>query len=163
RAAIDLLVVLDNPRVVEPLANLLRSGQPDAITDRALDALGSIKDPAGIRVLTEFTHHRRAGARRRAFQALAAIADRRVAPILAEGLSDSDRTVRSAVALALGNIGARGEIDTLFQAFERGVIEAAISIGKLGSKESVERFNQHLGQQPLAIMLSGYELFLRRN
>jgi hypothetical protein len=43
------------------------------------------------------------------------------------------------------------------------VIEAAISIGKLGNAESVQRFNEHLGRAALAVMLSGYEHFLRRD
>lgn len=163
REAIDLLSVIDRREVIPPLAELLRSGQPDAITDRALEALRGLADPASIDVLTEFTRHRRAGARRRAYAALAAIEDRRVATVLEQGLRDSDRSVRAACALALGTIGARGSLDTLFVAFERGVVEAAVAIGKLGNDGSVERFTGHLGQQPLSVMLSGYEQYLRRN
>ncbi|AKF06872.1 HEAT repeat domain-containing protein [Sandaracinus amylolyticus] len=162
REAIDLLSVIDRREVVAPLADLLRSGQPDAITDRALEALRGLEDPTSLDVLTEFTRHRRVGARRRAYQAIAAIEDRRVTTLLEQGLRDSDRSVRAAVALALGNIGSRGSVDVLFRAFDRGVVEAAVAIGKLGDGRSVERFSQHLGQQPLSVMLSGYEQFLRR-
>ena len=162
REAIDLLSVIDSREVVAPLADLLRSGQPDAITDRALEALRGLAHPSSIDVLTEFTRHRRSGARRRAYQALAAIEDRRVAPLLEQGLRDSDRGVRGAVALALGTIGARSSVDVLFRAFDRGVVEAAVAIGKLGDGATVERFSQHLGQQPLSVMLSGYEQYLRR-
>lgn len=162
REAIDLLSVIDRREVVAPLAELLRSGQPDAITDRALEALRGLADPTSIDVLTEFTRHRRAGARRRAYQALAAIQDRRVPALLEQGLRDSDRGVRGAVALALGSIGSRGSVDVLFRAFDRGVVEAAVAIGKLGDGATVERFSQHLGQQPLSVMLSGYEQYLRR-
>lgn len=163
REAIDLLSVIDRREVVPPLAELLRSGQPDAITDRALEALRGLADPSSIDVLTEFTRHRRIGARRRAYQALAAIQDRRIAPLLEQGLRDSDRTVRGAAALALGNMGARGSLDVLFRAFERGVVEAAVAIGKLGDGRSVPRFTEHLGQQPLSVMLSGYEQYLHRS
>src|SRR5689334_15951424 len=41
REAIDLLTVIDRPEVVPPLAELLRSGQPDAITDYVLDRLAA--------------------------------------------------------------------------------------------------------------------------
>ena len=163
REAIDLLSVIDRREVIPPLAELLRSGQPDAITDRALEALRGLADPASMEVLTEFTRHRRAGARRRAYAAIAGIEDRRAATVLEQGLRDSDRSVRAACALALGAIGARGSLDVLFVAFERGVVEAAVSIGKLGNDGSVERFTAHLGQQPLSVMLSGYEQYLRRN
>ena len=163
REAIDLLSIIDRPEVIGPLADLLRAGQPDPITDRALEALGALGHPAAIEVLTVFTHHRRVGARRRAYEALAAIDDRRVIPILETGLSDSERTVRATAALALGEKGARQSLDILFRAFERGVVEAAIAIGKLGGEQHVERFTEHLGQRPLAIMLSGYHEFLRRD
>lgn len=162
REAIDLLSVIDDPRVVPPLADLLRSGQPDAVVDRALEALRGLAAPTSIDVLTEFTRHRRAGARRRAYLALAAVRDRRVPALVEQGLRDSDRAVRGACALALGTMGASSSLDLLFRAFDRGVLEAAVSIGKLGNDASVERFTEHLGQVPLSVMLSGYEQFLRR-
>ena len=163
REAIDLLVIVDRPQVVPPLAELLRSGQPDRITDRALEALRGLAHPNAIEVLTEFTNHRRVGARRRAYQALAAIDDERVRPLLERGLRDSDRTVRGAAALALGEIGAKPSLDLLFHAFERGVVEAAIAIGKLGDEGSVERYSEFLGREPLGVMLSGYEEYLGRS
>ncbi len=163
REAIDLLSVIDHPSVVPHLAGVLRSGRPDEVTDRALLALRGLGHPSGIEVLTEFTHHRRARARRLAYQALAAISDRRVPTLLEHGLSDSDRSVRAQCARSLGEIGATGSVDTLFVAFDRGVVEAAISIGKLGNRAAIGRFNEHLGRMPLSVMLSGYSEFVRRN
>ena len=148
--------------MIPPLAVLLRSGQPDLVTDRALESLRGLAHSSSIEVLTEFTRHRRAGARRRAYQAIAAIDDDRVPALLEQGLRDSDRSVRSETALALGSVGATNSLETLFRAFERGVIEAAISIGKLGDENAIERFSEHLGRRPLAIMLSGYQEFLGR-
>jgi HEAT repeat protein len=162
REAIDLLTVIDRPEVVAPLSQLLRSGQPDAITDRALEALGALGQASSVDVLVEFTHHRREAARRRAYQALAAIRDPRIPRLLEQGLRDSDRSVRGAAALALGQIGARDSVDTLFIAFDRGVIEAAIAIGKLGDKAAVQKFSESVGRRPLSVMLSGFEQFVRR-
>ncbi len=162
REAIDLLSVIDRPEVVPPLAELLRAGQPDAITDRALEALRGLAAPESIEVLTEFLHHRRVAARRRAYQALAAIDDPRIPRLLERGLRDSDRSVRGAAALALGEIGARQSLDILFRAFERGVVEAAIAIGKLGDAAAIERYGEFLGREPLGVMLSGYREFLGR-
>ena len=154
---------MDDRRVVPPIAALLRSGRPDAITDRALNALKVLGAANGIDVLVEFTHHRRAGARRRAYQALAAIDDRRVPSLLEPGLRDSDRSIRGAVALALGKVGNRESLDILFKAFERNVVEAAIAIGKLGNNASIARYDEFLGREPLGVMLSGYHEFLRRD
>lgn len=163
REAVDLLSVIDHPKVVPHLAELLRSGQPDPITDRALEALRGLAHPSSIDVLTEFTRHRRAAARRRAYLALAAIDDGRVPGLLEQGLRDPDRGVRGAAALALGDIGSKKSLDVLFEAFEAGVVEAAIAIGQLGNAKSVERFGEHLGRRPLGIMLSGYRHFVRRD
>ncbi|MEZ4335975.1 MAG: HEAT repeat domain-containing protein [Sandaracinaceae bacterium] len=163
REAIDLLSVIDHPSVVPHLASLLRSGRSDEVTDRALLALRGLAHPSAIEVLTEFTHHRRARARRLAYQALAAIQDRRVPALLEHGLSDSDRSVRAQCARSLGEIGASGSVDTLVLAFDRGVVEAAISIGKLGNRAAIGRFNEHLGHMPLSVMLSGYNEFVRRS
>ncbi|MEM9865516.1 MAG: HEAT repeat domain-containing protein [Myxococcota bacterium] len=163
RGAIERLVVIDHPRVVPPLAELLRSGRSDTLIDRALDALETLAMAEAIDVLAEFTSHRRVGARRRAYEALAAIEDGRVPELVARGLRDSDRSVRGAAALALGEIGHRPSIDVLFQAFERNVVEAAIAIGKLGDTTAIERFNAFLGREPIGVMLSGYGEFLGRN
>lgn len=163
REAIDQLTVIDHPSVVPHLAELLRSGRSDEVTDRALEALRGLAHPSAVDVLVEFTRHRRPRARRIAYQALAAIEDPRVPALLEQGLRDSDRNVRATVARDLGEIGARQSLDTLFLAFERGVVEAAIAIGKLGDRESIARFDEHLGRVPLSVMLSGYHEYLRRS
>ena len=163
RGAIDLLSVIDHPSVVPHLARVLRSGRSDEVTNRALTALRGLAHPSAIDVLVEFTHHRRAGARRLAYQALAAIQDRRVPALLEQGLRDSDRNVRATCARALGEIGANQSVGTLFLAFDRGVVEAAIAIGKLGNRQHLTTFNEHLGNMPLSVMLSGYTEFVRRS
>ena len=162
REAIDQLTVLDSAEAIAPLAELLRSGQPDALTDRALEAFAALQKPESISVLVEFTHHRRGGARRRAYQALASIHDSRVPALVERGLRDSDRNVRATCALSLGEIHATSSVNILFRAFDRGVLEAATSIGKVGDAQAVERFSQSLGRQPLSVMLDGYDQFLRR-
>lgn len=163
REAITLLTILNDRAAIEPLSDLLRSGQSDVITDAALEALQRLAMPEAIPVLSEFTHHRRVGARRRAYAAIAAIRnDRRVAPLLEQGLRDSDRAIREETAQALGRIGSRSSINLLFRAFERGVLGAAEAIGRLGTEADVERFHAFLGRVPISVMLGGYEQFLQR-
>lgn len=162
REAIELLSVIDDPAVVPPLVELLRSGREDAIVDRALDALGGLGSADAIPVLSEFLNHRRPGARRRAYQALAQIEDARVRPLLERGLRDSDRTIRGTAARALGELGDHGAVEVLFRALERRVPEAAQAIGKLGTVEDLTRFTGFLGREPISVMLSGYEAFLTR-
>ncbi len=163
REAITLLTIINDDAAIAPLSELLRSGQNDVITDAALEALQRLAMAPSIDVLTEFTHHRRAGARRRAYAAIAAIrTDRRVAPLLEQGLRDSDRSIREETAEALGRIGARGSLEMLFRAFERGVLGAGVSIGRLGSDADVTRFNAFLGRMPISVMLGGYDQLLQR-
>lgn len=162
REAITLLTIINDPGAIPPLAELLRSGQPDAVTDATLEALQRLEMPQSLEVLTEFTHHRRAGARRRAYAAIAQIDDRRVPALLEQGLRDSDRSIREECAQALGRIGARGSLETLFHAFERGVLSASESIGRLGNDADVARFNAFLGRLPISVMLGGYDQFLQR-
>ncbi|MEO0326237.1 MAG: HEAT repeat domain-containing protein [Myxococcota bacterium] len=166
REALTLLSLIDRPEVVPPIAAMLRRGQPDVVTDEALRVLGLLGAPEAIEVLTEFTAHRRSDARRQAYEALGAIQDRRVPALVARGLSDGERGVRGAVAGILGEMGARArpEIDRLFLAFERGVVEAGPAIGKVGAEGTIERFHGFLGGSiPFAVMLSGYEAYLRRD
>ena len=163
REAVELLSVVDDPAVIPPLATLLRSGRADAVVDRALDAIGVLASPAAIEVLSEFINHRRVGARRRAYAGLAAIEDPRVRPLLERGLRDSDRTIRGAAARALGELGDAESVPMLFRALERRVPEAAAAIGRLGSVEDLERFAGFQNSEPISVMLSGYEQFLRRS
>lgn len=160
--AIDQLSVIDDAAVVSPIVTMLRAGQPDAVTERGLEALRGLAQPSSLDCLAEFTHHRRPAVRRRAYAAIAAIHDARVRALLEQGLRDSDRQVRGECADQLGRIGATASLDLLFRAFERGVVEAAAAIGRLGDDDSVERFDEHLGHAPLSVMLSGYEQYLRR-
>jgi hypothetical protein len=163
RESITLLTIINDRAAVPPLAALLRSGQTDVITDSALEALQRLAVPQGLDVLSEFTHHRRVGARRRAYAAIAAVRDdRRVPALLEQGLRDSDRNIREECAQALGRIGARGSLDMLFRAFERGVLGAAEAIGRLGGEADVARFNTFLGRMPISVMLGGYDQFLQR-
>ncbi|MGF1468192.1 MAG: HEAT repeat domain-containing protein, partial [Sandaracinaceae bacterium] len=161
-AAIDLLTAVDNPRVIPHLERLLRSGRSDVITDRALLALRQLAHPSALEILTVYTSHRRVGARRRAYQAIAAIEDRRVPALLERGLRDSDRGIRATSARRLGAVGNDASVETLFQAFDHRVMEASVAIGKLGDADAVERFHGYLGQAPLSVMLAGYREFLGR-
>jgi HEAT repeat protein len=180
-AAIDSLTVLGTPDVVPPIVELLRSGPPDRITDYAVEKLGIIGQPAAIEELSNLLHHRRPAVRRAAITALSRIRDDRVRPLIESGLHDSDSEVRGEAAHALGEIGARQSVGLLFRAFERGVPEAAESIGRLGDAATAvspeaawdredPRATTHphtlamwLGRMPLSVLLRGFERYLNRS
>ncbi len=51
REAITLLTIINDRAAIQPLSELLRSGQSDVITDAALEALQRLAMPEGLAVL----------------------------------------------------------------------------------------------------------------
>ena len=95
----------DTDSNVRAVAELLRAGQPDVVTDHALDALARLGSREAREVLIAFTRHRRPQARRRAYTALAQLKDGRdamVLSVLTQGLRDSAPEVRNNAARWLG-------------------------------------------------------------
>lgn len=161
RAALDDLGATQSPKIIPPITEFLLSGRPDTQTNRALEVIGVLGHPDGIDVLSRFTRHRRASARREAYKALIA-SKGPVRSHLERGLSDSDRSIRAMCATALGEVGAQASMEPLFRGFDRGVVQAATSIGKIGNVKALQRYNQYLEKRPLGTLLSGYREFLTR-
>lgn len=165
----ELLIALDelntspeSDRNSRAVADLLRAGQPDVVTDHALDALARMKSREARPVLALFCRHRRPDARARAYTALANLRDSRDIPIITEGLRDSAAPVRAQVAVLLGQLQAVQAVADLLRALELGVHPAAASIGKLGDAASVGLYAKQLGRLPLPVMLEGYGQYLER-
>ncbi|MCA9576600.1 MAG: hypothetical protein R3B40_01745 [Polyangiales bacterium] len=137
-------------------------GESDAEVDAAIDALRDRADARAVPALVSLSRHRRAGARRRAYLALAALRNDVARDAVSGGLSDVDASVRSVCARALGDMDARAALPRLFTALERGVHDAARSIGALAREEDLPRFHVHLGTIPLSAMLEGYARIVRR-
>ena len=166
----ELLILLDGLRASaesdrnsRAVADLLRAGQPDVVTDHALEALARMKSREARAVLTLFCRHRRPDARVRAYTALASLRDSRDIPVLAGGLRDSAAAVRSQAATLLGQLPSTTEVvSDLLRALVLGVHTAAGAIGKLGDAASVATYSQQLGRLPLPVMLEGYAQYLDR-
>lgn len=160
--SVMILGASGNPRAVGPLSDLLKTGPRDDISNAAVDALGSLGDPSGLDTLLSFLSHRRADLRERVIMAIMDMKDPRVDGAIENALRDSDVGVRNAAAMAIGNRGQTQSIPILFQAFERGVSEAAIAIGRLGDEGSAQRLVAFLGKRDLMEILPGLDEFLRR-
>lgn len=162
----ELAPGVDTERNVKAVAELLRAGQPDVVTDHALDALARLGSREAREVLIAFTRHRRPQARRRAYTALAQLKDGRdasVLSVLTQGLRDSAPEVRGNAARWLGELRVREAASDLQRALELGVTEAAGALGKVGDAASVDRYTTLLGKLPLPVMLSGYANYLERS
>ena len=161
-ASVMVLAASGSKEAVGPLTDLLRSGPRNDITNGIIQALGSIGHKGSIAILIEYLDHRRPDARTAAIYALEAYKDSRVQGALENKLRDSDAQVRSAAALALGKRGATQSVPILFQAFDRGVHDAAIAIGQIGTPADAARLAQYLGKSDVKILLPGFDEFLRR-
>jgi hypothetical protein len=166
----ELLMLLDElaagpeaARAARAVATLLAAGQPDVVADHALEALGRLHAREGREVLVDFTQHRRADARRRAYTALAAMKDASDVEVVKQGLRDSAPEVRSAAARGLGELRSSAATPDLLRALGRGVSEAAETLGRVGAADSVDAFSAYLGKQPLDVMLAGYAQYLQRS
>lgn len=153
------------PAAAPPLAPLVEAalaGGPDAEVDAAIDALRARADEAATPALVSLTQHRRLGARRRAYLALASLRGPEARAAVSAGLSDADASIRSLCARALGEMGAHEALPRLFLALERGVNDATQSIGSLASEADLPRYHAHLERVPLGAMLEGYGRIVRR-
>jgi HEAT repeat protein len=162
RGAITDLGINRSRAAVLALCEFLREGQPDAITDYALETLGKNRSPDATETLVTFTSHRRPAARMIAYRALSSIRAPGASVIAAQALSDSDPAIRAEGAVALGSLGAKEQLPRLFLALERGVYEAAGVIGQMGDANSARMFTGYMNKVPFAVMLSGYQRFLER-
>lgn len=145
-----------------PLVDAALGGGTDAEVDAAIDALRERADEAATPALVSLTQHRRLGARRRAYLALGSLRGPAARAAVSAGLSDADASIRSLCARALGEMGAHEALPRLFLALERGVHDAARSIGSLASEADLARYHTHLERVPLGAMLEGYGRIVRR-
>jgi hypothetical protein len=158
--AVQMLGISENPAASEHLITLLKTGPGNDITNLTLQTLGVLKNPEAIDILIRYLSHRRSDARTAALAALIGFESPRIKNVLELKLRDSNPEVRSRAALALGTKGDTSSVPVLFKAFERGVNEAAISIGKLGSGKDALRLTEYLGKLDVAVLLPGFREYL---
>jgi HEAT repeat protein len=149
-AGIQSLGLLGTKEAVEPLAARIRAGLPADLLEAALVTLTALSQPNAGPVLFELTAHRRPQIRLRAVEAITATRPAGAEQALVAALSDSDPAVRSAAATGLGEIGAKGALEKLFLALDRGNLEASGAIGKAIAPSDVGRLVGYLGKVPLA-------------
>ena len=115
------------PRVEEMLVR----GLPPDLAIAAIDALGAIGSAGSSAAIAPYVRHRRAEVRRAAALALARTRGPEAATALRVGLRSSDAALRALSATGLGAAGDKDSVPDLAKALDRGVVEAAPSIGAL--------------------------------
>ncbi|MCC7540622.1 MAG: HEAT repeat domain-containing protein [Deltaproteobacteria bacterium] len=162
RGAIEALGVSGEAAAVPHLASRIRRGLPPELLDAALDAITALARPTASEVLGQLLRHRRPDVRRRAVAAIIACRGDQAGALLARALDDSDATVRSSAAVGIAELRARGAMDALFLALERGVSEATVAIGRVGNEGEIERVLGYVGRVPLDVLTPGlHEALIR--
>jgi HEAT repeat protein len=160
--AIDALGRRGGREAVAELEAHIRRGLAPAMLARAVSALSQIGDRNAVRVLLDLASHRRAGVRVQVAEALGRSTDPRVRAALADLLDDPDPRVRSAAAVAIGNVGARGILETVLHAAARGVPEAALALGQHAGPADVPRILRRLDGSTLAPLAPALRSMLAR-
>jgi hypothetical protein len=110
-----------------------------------------------------YARHRAVPIRRGAIQALAKTRGPSAIKALRLALSDPDPGVRGLAATSLGALKAHDALGDLFNALDRGVPEAAVSIGELCTAAECEQLVSKLGTLPLDVVTSGLDQVLFRS
>lgn len=147
---------------VQRIQARIQQGLPPQLLARAVTALTRIGDRHAVGALLELASHRRAAVRAQVAEALGRSSDSRGRAVLAELLDDPDPRVRSAAAVAIGNVGAQGVMDTVIQAAARGVPEAAIALGEHARPADVPRLLRRLDASTLPALAPALRVLLGR-
>ena len=140
----------------------IQEGLPPQLLARAVAALTQINDRHAVGALLELASHRRGAVRAQVAEALGRSSDSRGRTVLAELLDDPDPRVRSAAAVAIGQVGAQGAMDTVIQAAARGVAEAAIALGEHAGAADVPRMLRRLDGSTLPALAPPLRVLLGR-
>lgn len=144
------------------LREYLSEGGDPRVLRSALSLLELIGGPDASRAIGLYLQHRVPEIRRTAARALIRTKGPDAIAALRSGLRMSDPVVRGYAATGLGQLGAKDAIDDLFAALDRGVPEAAASIGQLCTEAQCERFLGYLGKLAFDIVTSGVDPILFR-
>lgn len=150
----------DGASLVPVVEALLRRGASIEVAKAALGAIAELGNPSSSLVVRPYARHRRAELRGAAIDALAKTGGAEAVATVRKALGDPDPSVRGAAARALGALFAKDALDDLFLALERGVEEAAASIGALCDAASCHRLLSELGGRPFAVAASALEALL---
>jgi HEAT repeat protein len=163
-AGIQSLGLVGTAGAVEPLVDRIHAGLPPDLLDTAIITLMALGQPSSAQVLFELSAHRRPEVRVRAIEAIVAVAPKDASSVLRSRLGDQDAKVRSAAAIALGELNATDSVDALFLALDRGNLDASQALGKLLPAAQVPKLLGYLGKVPFRSMAPGLgEVLLRKD
>jgi HEAT repeat protein len=141
---------------------LLRRGPGAKSCVTALAAAGALEQPALSAPISPYVRHRAPPVRRAAARALLKAGGPDAIRTLRMALRSSDSVVRALAASGLGQLGAKEALADLLTALDRGVPEAAASIGRLCDETTCGALLDRLDKRPFEMLTSGLDEILFR-
>jgi HEAT repeat protein len=141
---------------------LVKRGASVPVCLQALTVVASFRRPSSSESIAPYVRHRSAEVRRAAARALSETGGPVAVSALRGALRSSDASVRAMAAEGLGKLGDASAVPDLLVALERGVAEAAPSIGRLCAVEQCTQFVGGLDKLEMGVMLSGLKELLPR-
>jgi HEAT repeat protein len=145
-----------------PLIELLAMGTTPTLAVEVLGALGKLRSPKAIQVLTLYAGNRNEPVRKAAVEALGVLADSRVAGVLIERLGDMTPEIRAAAASALAARKDERAAPRLFKLVAKNDAGAAAPLGVLISPNDVPKLAELRGQIDDAVLATALGEFLKR-
>lgn len=141
----------------------LQTGLTKDLTKKALDTLADLEDPAAAPAGEMYLEHRDPEIRVSAVRCLGGSKGPVATKALRAALGDIDPRVHSLAATVLGGTKAQDAVPDLIVALDKGVNEAAVSIGQLcDPKASCDPLLERLKTKPFDVISSGLGQVLAR-
>lgn len=159
---IQSLGLIGTPAAVAPLIDRVRAGLPADLLETSLVTLMALGQPQAAPLFFELLEYRRPDVRIRAIEGIVALKPKGAEEAMQKLLSDMDPRVRSAAALALGELKAAGSVELLFRALDHGNFEASQAIGQAVRSDQVPRLLGYLGTIPFRALSPAFTEVLQR-
>nr|QVV57665.1 HEAT repeat domain-containing protein [Myxococcales bacterium] len=141
---------------------LLKGGATVPVMLAAIETCAVLRTPSSSAPIGGYLRHRSPALRHAAVRALPLTGGPEAVTALREGLRTNDEEVRGAAAEGLGQLGAEGALEDLYQALERGLAAAAPAIGALCKGEACEGLARRADALEAASLAAGFdEIFFR--
>ena len=147
-ALIEQVGLRGRPADVAALSGRILDGLPPERLARAIEALRAAGRKEAAPAIERLLRHRRPEVRLGAVHLVVACRPAKAPAWLLEALDDSDPRVRGAAAEAIGELRVARAVPVLFQALDRGMLEAAVPLGRLVGADGVQRLLGYLGRVP---------------
>ncbi len=140
----------------------LEAGLPKELLKKALATLGDLEDAAGVKGCEMYLAHRDPEIRLEAVRCLGSMKGPQAIKALRVALSDLHGPVHATAATLLGEAKATEAVPDLIVALDKGVSEAAVSIGMLCDPKACDELLARMKTKPLDIVFSGLQQVLAR-